>query len=98
MVQINYIQERDELELQFKQCDTPYCKKLNGGITLEFNTDDELTSIILPNFFKLIQRQPDPNINFEYDKAIFDEYALTLILKMNNQSINVKIDLTELDK
>lgn len=98
MTQIKYEQNRDELEIHFKEAEITYCKKVDGGITFEFDTDDSLTTIILPNFFKIIHQQPNPNANFTFEKSIFNEHIVTLTIKMDNRPINVKIDLTKLDK
>ena len=98
MVKTDYIYERDELNIQFKEYEQVYCIKLKSGIVLEFGDDDELSNIVLPNFCQMIRKQPIPQIPIEYDHAIFEDYTLTLVLKLHQQSINVKIDLNAIDK
>ena len=98
MTVTEYISERDELNIKFKECETPYCVELSGGITIEFDQEDNLSNIVLPNFFQMIHKQPTQNINIEYDHAFFEDHILTLVLKMQQQSINVKIDLSAIDK
>ena len=65
---------------------------------IEFDNNYNLTKVVLPNFCKMIQRQYPPNTIFEYDHTIFDKKRATIIIKVNNQPIRVRIDLSELDK
>lgn len=93
MSKINYIKERDELEILFKEVEVPEVVKLSSGIIFEFD-DTALSAIILPNFFQMIHRSPTPNMNFELIEI--DEN--TLKIKLNEQIINVKLNLYELEK
>lgn len=99
MTQTNYIQETDILEIIFKKFDTPIVKKLSNGVEIDLDKDYNLVSIILPNFCRMIHRQYPPNTIFQYERAIFtDKYKAVLIIQINNQPIQVRIDLRELDK
>ena len=98
MTQTNYIMETDILEICFKECDIPIVKQISNGVDFEFDNNYNLTKIILPNFCQMIQRQYPPNTIFEYDHTIFDKKRATIIIKVNNQPIRVRIDLSELDK
>ena len=98
MTQTNYIDETDDLEICFKDCDIPIVKRMSNGVDFEFDSEYNLTKIVLPKFCQMIHRQYPPNTIFQYDHAIFDKNHATIIIKVNNQSIKVRIDLSELDK
>ena len=90
MKQINYIQERDELEIIFHDVEVPEIIKLKSGIVLEFDTD-KLSAIILPHFFQMIHRQPTNQEKFQF----IDFKDNTIRIKIDEQTINVKLDLIE---
>ena len=91
MKQINYIQGRDELEIIFKEVEVPEIIKLDSGIALEFDTD-QLSAIILPNFFQMIHRQPTGQEEFKVLEFTED----VLKLQVDQQTINVKMDLANI--
>lgn len=90
MVQTNYIQERDELEIIFKEVDVPEVVTLSSGISIEFTTD-ALSAIILPNFFQMVHLPPTNEIDF----VCIDDNVLKLAI--GEQKINVKLNLLELE-
>lgn len=97
MIQTNYIAETDNLEICFKECNTPIVKQMSNGVDFEFDNDYHLARIILPNFCKMIRRQYSPNTIFQYDHTIFDKNHAIIIIQVNNQPIKVKIDLSKLE-
>lgn len=98
MVQTNYINATDELEICFKDEDISVVKRLSNDVEFEFDSNDDLVRIILPKFCQMIHRQYPPNTIFQYDNAIFDENHVIITIQVNNQPIKVKINLSELDK
>lgn len=96
MKQIRYIKERDELEIILQEVDIPEVVKLKNGVFLEFDGKN-LSSIILPNFFQMIHRQPVPNAVFTYEGVDFFDKIMTITIKLNEQKINIKCDLLELE-
>lgn len=90
MKQVNYIQDRDELEIVFKDVEVPEVVKLKSGISLEFD-EEELSAILLPNFFQMIRRHPTGQE--EIQLLNFDEGLMKI--KVDEQIVNVKMDLTE---
>ena len=90
MVQVNYNQDRDELEILFKEVDVPEVVTLGSGVLIEFSPD-ALSAIILPNFFKMVHMPPTDDIEF----TCIDNNVLKL--KIGEHKINVKIDLLELE-
>lgn len=98
MTQTNYIREVDNLEICFKECDVPIVKQMSNGVDFEFDSDYNLTKIILPNFCQMIRRQYPSNTIFQYSHTKFDKNYATIVIQINNQPIKVKIDLSELDK
>ena len=91
MQQINYISDRDELEIVFKEVEVPEVVTLKSGISLEFDTDT-LSAIILPNFFQMIHKQPTGQEKFE----LIDFTDDAMKLQVDHQTINVKLNLTEI--
>ena len=93
MVQVNYIPDTDELELIFtKIVETPEIVKLDNGIIFEFDTDN-LSAIILPNFGQMTRITGLENLSIE-----FESFTPELLkIKINDQIVNIKIDLTELE-
>ena len=93
MVQVNYIADTDELELIFtKIVETPEVVKLDNGIIFEFDTDN-LSAIILPNFGQMTRITGLENLSIE-----FESFTPELLkIKINDQIVNIKIDLTELE-
>lgn len=89
MTQINYIQDRDDLEILFKDVEVPEVIKLESGISLEFD-EKQLSAIILPHFFQMIHRQPTGQEKFKLLEFTQD----MLKLQVDQQTINVKMDLT----
>ena len=99
MTQTNYIRETDLLEIIFKETEVPIIEKLSNGVEIEFDDDYNLVSIILPNFCQMIHRQYPMDTVFQYARAIFtDKYHVMLVIQVNDQPIQVRIDLSELDK
>ena len=97
MAQVNYIEERDELEVIFKEVDIPEVIKMDNGIILEFDMED-LSAIILPHFFQMIHQQlmypTNPNdLSIEFNG--FTEELLKLTV--NNQNVNVKLDFSKIE-
>lgn len=90
MVQVNYIQERDELEILFKEVEVPEVVTLSSGVSIEF-TPDALSAIILPNFFQMVHMPPTDQIEF----VCIDDNVLKL--RLGEQNINVKLNLLELE-
>ena len=93
MVQVNYIADTDELELIFtKIVETPEVVKLDNGIIFEFDTDN-LSAIILPNFGQMTRITGLENLSIE-----FESFTPELLkIKINDQIVNIKIDLTEIE-
>ena len=93
MVQVNYIADTDELELIFtKIVETPDVVKLDNGIIFEFDTDN-LSAIILPNFGQMTRITGLENLSIE-----FESFTPELLkIKINDQIVNIKIDLTEIE-
>ena len=93
MVQVNYIPDTDELELIFtKIVETPEVVKLDNGIIFEFDTDN-LSAIILPNFGQMTRITGLENLSIE-----FESFTPELLkIKINDQIVNIKIDLTEFE-
>ena len=93
MVQVNYIPDTDELELIFtKIVETPEIVKLDNGIIFEFDTNN-LSAIILPNFGQMTRITGLENLSIE-----FESFTPELLkIKINDQIVNIKIDLTELE-
>ena len=98
MIQTNYIDTIDELEICFKDEKVPIVKKLSNNVEFEFNSNNDLTKIVLPKFCQMMHRQYPPDTIFQYDHAIFDKNHVTMIIQVNNQPIKVRVDLSELDK
>lgn len=98
MIQTNYIDIRDELEICFKEEDISIVKRLSNGVEFEFDSDYNLIRLILPNFCQMIHRQYPSNTIFQYDNTIFDKNRAIITIQVNHQPIKVKIDLSELDK
>lgn len=97
MVQTNYIQERDELEIVFKEVDVPEIIKTDDGITFEFDSEN-LSAIILPYFGQMIYRQLPHIEDLSEASIIFEDLTLELLkLKINDRNINVKINLKDLE-
>lgn len=93
MAQVNYIHERDELEVVFKEVDIPEVVKLSSGITFEFGPN-ELSAIILPNFGQMIHVQGLEHSSLKFESLDQD----SLKVKFNEQIVNIKLDLSELEK
>lgn len=98
MTQTKYIDETDDLEICFKDYDNPIVKRLANGVDFEFDNDYNLTKIVLPNFYKMIQKKHEFGVDFTYDHTFFDKNYAILVINANNIPIKVKIDLSELDK
>lgn len=97
MVQTNYIQERDELELVFKEVDTPEVVKMNNGVVLEFD-EETLSTIILPNFWQMVYRQLMHQTSPTEASIKFNGLTTELIrLNINDQDVNVRLDLSEIE-
>lgn len=93
MVQVNYISDIDELEIVFtKIVDTPEVVKLDNGIMFEFDSDN-LSAIILPNFGKMTRIAGLENLSIEFESFTSE----LLKIKINDQIVNIKIDLTEIE-
>lgn len=93
MVQVNYIQDTDDLEVLFTdKIDIPEVVKLDNGVIFEF-TPETLSAIILPNFGKMIHMNNLIDTSIEFKSFTFE----MLKLKINNQIINIKINLDELE-
>lgn len=92
MPTLNYVSERDDLEVKFNDIETPQIIKLSSGIMLEFD-DDDFGAIVLPNFFQMIHRQPTSNTNFEFLKIDND----ILKIKVDEQTVNIKLDFSEIE-
>lgn len=92
MVQVNYIEGIDELEIVFKEVDIPEVVKISNGITFEFDSED-LSAIILPNFGKMIHFNELSDASIEFDS--FSEQMLKI--NLNGQIISIKINLDELE-
>ena len=91
MPKINYLKDIDDLEIIFKSNDIPEVIKLQSGITLEFDSE-QLTAIILPHFFQMLHRQ------YMEETIEFMEFNDNMVkLKLNEQIINIKIDLSEIE-
>ena len=97
MKQVNYIKERDELEVVFKETEVPSTIQLKNSISLEFNEKDELSAIIMPNFLQMIHRPYTPDLVFSYEDMSFFDENMVLTIKINDQKVNVKCDLSELE-
>ena len=93
MVQVNYVHERDELEVVFKEVDIPEVVKISSGVTFEFGPN-ELSAIILPNFGQMIHVQGLEYASLEFESLDQD----SLKIKFNEQTVNIKLDLSELEK
>lgn len=96
---IKYLEYEDTLEIIFKKNKIPEVVKLSNGIMFEFNKKT-LTGIVLPRFLKTIQHPPDPNVQIKFNKMELneDQNELILILEVYSRVVNLKIDLTELEK
>lgn len=94
MVQVNYQSQRDELEVVFKEIDVPEVVKLDNGIFIEF-TSEELSAIVLPNFARMIGMPVEMVDNAELNFKSFDNDSLKIML--NEQNVNIKIDLAEIE-
>lgn len=98
MTQTNYIKDVDTLEICFKEYNNPIVKKLSNDVDFEFDNDYNLTKIVLPNFCGMMQKPRHFGALCTYDHTIFNENYAIIIIKMNDQLIRVKIDLSDLDK
>lgn len=93
MVQVNYIPDTDDLEIVFTEIvETPEVVKLNNGIMFEFDSDS-LSAIVLPNFGKMVHITGLENLSIEFESFTSE----LLKIKINDQIINIKIDLTEIE-
>ena len=97
MVQVNYIQERDELEIVFKEIDVPEVLKMDNGVVLEFD-EETLSTIILPNFWQMVHRQLMHQTPPTEASIKFKNFTTELIrLNINGQDVNIKLNLKELE-
>ena len=92
MVQVNYVEDRDELEVIFCNEDAPEVFKFSNGIFFEFSTD-KLSAIILPNFARMTHIPNLSDVSFEFDS--FEDELLKI--KIDEQVVNIKIDLSEIE-
>jgi hypothetical protein len=93
MVQVDYIKETDELKVIFaEEVDIPEVVKLNNGVIFEF-APDYLSTIILPNFGQMMHFQGLENAFIEFESFTSE----VLKIKIDEQIINIKIDLSELE-
>lgn len=97
MVQINYIEQSDELEVVFKEVDIPEVVKMDNGIIFEFDSEN-LSAIILPHFWQMIYQQLMYSANPNDSSIEFDSFSEDLLkLKVNGQNVNIKLDLSKIE-
>ena len=94
MVQVNYRIEGDELEVVFEETDNPEVVRLSNGVSFEF-TPTKLSAIVLPNFAQMVHMSSNMIENADLE---FDSFNSELLkIKFNEQNINVKLDLDEIE-
>ena len=93
MPQVKYSPVYDELEITFKESSVTSVHESLNGIFLEFD-GDELAYIIAPHFSRSIPVKITDNTNFVYEGLNFSDLTATLIIKMDHQKLNIKIDLS----
>ena len=97
MKHVNYIEERDELEVILKESDAPKVVTLDNNIALEFDDDDDLSAIVMPNFMQMMRVPLPPDSQFVYEGVSFHDKDMILTIKLNEQKINIKCDLSGLE-
>jgi hypothetical protein len=69
--------------------------RLSNGAEFDFY-EDELVQLILPNFEAQLNRGQLSNLSIDYVGAQFDDYIITLFIKIVEDTINIKLDASSL--
>ena len=71
--------------------------KLNNGAEFDF-LDDELVQLVLPNFERQLNRGSLSNVHMELLDVQFDGTKLILPLKIVNDTINISLDCSSMER
>ena len=93
MPHVKYSPIYDELEIIYKESPVVSTCKTSNGLFVEFDGED-LAYIIAPNFSQAIHMRPSDDTIFTYVEEKISDSILTLIIQMNEQNINIKVDLS----
>lgn len=94
--EIFYDDKLDELSIVFEEVEVPIVKRLDNGVSFEFN-DDRLSAIILPNFNRMINSRVIFT-DFELKDIIRHGDCVVIIIDVNHgeRNINVKLNIDSL--
>lgn len=93
---VKYKSGIDELRIIFEEVDVPIVYKLDNNVILEFN-NNELCSIILPNFQQMMGRPIEDKASFSLSNLeLIDELMIIGIDVNGDFNMNVKVDISSL--
>ena len=89
----------DDLSIVFFDSDdVPIVYRLDNGAEIEL-IDDEISMIVLPNFIQQIPFQPLNEEDIELGDIIeIDKDLLQIQLHIQDKNINIKLDISSLDR
>lgn len=97
MTQIKYDTSSDTLRLIYgKEIEQPIVRILTNGTVCEFNHEHDLIAIDFPKFFTMMHRPPLSDAEFLLEGTQIVDTQAIFTIKMNQQLMNIKVDLSEL--
>lgn len=97
MQQIKYDKDKDVLKILYgAEIEQPIVRILTNGTICEFDHQHNLIAMNFPNFFTMMHRPPLPNAEFSLEGAQIIDTQAIFTIKMNDQLMNIKVDLSEL--
>ena len=91
---IEYKQDFDELHIIFNdKVDNPKVQVLDNGVMVEFDRNDSISTIVFPNFSKMLGRPINYNESFSLSNASFEDDEIVITLEWLGPPINIKLSI-----
>lgn len=92
--EIKYNSEFDELHIIFnKRVDNARILILDNNVMVEFDNNDDISDIILPNFSKMLGTGINPYEKFSLVSASFNGDSIALTLSWSGPPINITLSI-----
>ena len=92
--EIKYNQDFDELHIVFDDnIDNPKVQILDNSVIVEFDEDDNISNIVLPNFSQMLGRPINPYESFSLFDTSFEDDSIIITLHWSGPPINVKLSV-----
>ena len=91
---IKYEQDFDELHIIFcDEVDNPRIQILDNSVMIEFDDNDNISTIVFPNFSKMLGRPINSYESFSLSNTTFEDDAIVITLDWSGPPINVKLSI-----